>query len=188
MRETCRHALILTTAVVLVLIASGSAFADVSLTYQGETTDRTSYSGSNSSDELWDYVYDLSGFDPFLGPSHWAIFVSYQVDSGDIFDPTGWSGSWDSQITTGEYGSIFDTTDLIGQSAVVWENTDLFTHSETGFHYRNFYAPYPREWYGRGGINTGEGYEYTAAPEPTTLLLTSLGLAGLAAWRRRRTV
>ncbi len=188
MRGTCCHVLILTTAVVLLLIASGSAFADVSLTYQGETTDRTSYTGSDSSDELWDYVYDLSGFDAFQGPFYWAIFVSYEVDSGDIFDPTGWSGSWDSQIVTGEYSSAFNGTELIGRSAVVWESTDLFSHSETGFHYRNFYAPYPRGWAADVRDNTGDGLEYTAAPEPTTLLLTSLGLAGLAAWRRRRTV
>jgi len=188
MRGTLCHAPILTTAVVLLIIASGSAVADVSLTYQGETTDITSYTGSNSSDELWDYVYDLSGFDYLQGPFYWAIFVSYDVDSDDIFDPTGWSGSWDSQIVTDEYSGAFNGSKLIGRAAVVWQNTDLFSHSETGFHYRDYCAPFPRWWAADVRNNTGDGLEYTAAPEPTTLLLTSLGLAGLAAWRRRRTV
>jgi len=174
------------TVIVLLALAT-TAPADVTITYQGETADMTSYGGSNASDLQWDYVYDLGGWTMTEGPFYWGIYTSYQIESGDIFAPSGWSGVWDSSITSGDYGGAFAGTELEGRRGMVWTVENLFSNTRTGFHFRSTVGPYERWWAAGGGTNVGEGMEYTAAPEPTSLALTSLGIVGLAAWRRRRT-
>ncbi len=184
MRGSSRHAgPVAVTAIALVMIAT-SVLADVTITYQGETSDMTSYTGSNASDLKWDYVYDLGGWTSTEGPFYWGVFSS-QINSGDIFAPTGWSGVWDSNITSSDYGGAFAGTQLEGRQGIVWTVEDLFSNSRTGFHFRSTVGPFERWWAAGGGSNTGEGMVYTAAPEPTSLALTLLGIVGLAAWRRR---
>ncbi len=187
MRGSLRCAGAAVVTVIALLALATFALADVTITYQGETSDMTSYTGSNASDLKWDYVYDLGGWTMTEGPFYWGIYTSYQITGADIFAPTGWSGTWDSSITSGEYGGAFAGTELEGRQGLVWTVENLFSNSRTGFHFRSTVGPYERWWAAGGDGNTGEGFEYTAAPEPTSLALTSLGIVGLAAWWRRRT-
>lgn len=90
-------------------------------------------------------------------------------------------------ITGTEYGGAFAGTDLEGLEAVVWERSAPYP-TNTGFGFSSRNAPAIAFWTAPAGSgsNDGSGYTFSAAPEPGTMLLTSLGLLGIAAWRRRK--
>jgi hypothetical protein len=170
------------------------ATADITMSYAGETPIGSGHgnegiTGLNTGDDtLWDYVYNLEGFtntpsDPIV----WAIHVTYEPVNMTM--PTGWdSVVYDDEVTAGEYGTVGsgDFEELIGRSAVVWQKS-TFDVSWSGFSFQSILAPHAVRWETAGsGSNTGIGMEYSAAPEPGTILLTSLGLLGIGAWRRRR--
>ncbi len=192
MRHVTRRVPAVCVVSLVVLLPHAVAVADVDITYAGETTDMTTYSGSNADDDAWDYVYDMSvdgGWSMFYGPFHWGIYVPYEVADSRIYDPSGWSGSWDASIDDAEYGGYFDGTPLDSRPGIVWSWTSG-TPSLTGFHYQANTAPFHGDWVACGDDSghRGDGEEWTAAPEPATLLLTSVGLFGLSLWRRRTTV
>lgn len=128
MRRIVRYALGL-FVISAVLVTSGFAGAETTLNYSGETPTGSGYAndgidqynGSNYSDSLWDYVYDLSATTQNDGPFIWGIFVPYEPDH--IFDPAAddWTGAWDSQIVTGEYNGAFDASDLVNHPGMVWQ-------------------------------------------------------------------
>jgi len=185
------HAGVTAFTLCLLLSLSMAAPADISLTYSGETPvgsgdGNEGIDGLSSGDDtLWDYVYTLNGYSGAPSdPTAWAIYVPYGVET--IQSPSGWSGGWDSEITSGEYAFTADFDALIGRAAVVWEVESPGAGS-SGFGFQSRTAPSVVVWETAGSsFNSGSGYEYSAAPEPCTLALTSLGLLAIGAWRRRR--
>lgn len=176
-------------AIATLLLTPSFAVAQITLDYSGEISDVASYTGDNSSNDLWDYVYDLSKMNPRWGPKAWAIEVALRPDA--IFAPDYWMGTWDDEITFGEYDGYFDGTDLEGKPCVVWELTMVPPNpSATGpFHFQSGMEPALRLWVARGDRDkyNGTGIEWSASPEPASMLLTSLALVGVGYWRRKKT-
>jgi len=161
-----------------------AAYAD-QLVYVGETPAGgiASYKGANYSDALWDYVYNIDGWQ--YGPTHtvqWGIQVLVPISQSQIWSPPGWTGTY--------YASVPDTfqylTHLIGKQAVIWSITDTPT-TATGFHFQSGAPPVKLTYdLASGNKNLGTGLEYSASPEPGTLALGSLVMLGIAFARRRR--
>jgi len=157
----------------------------------GESTDITSYTGSNASSTLWDFVYNISGWATTGGHTDvWGIIAPPGTTANQpatLYVTSGWTGLWDSNVTTGEYAGTFNGTGMIGQAAFVWSWNGI-TDNASGFHFQSSGEPALHYYYGGTSMGTdmGGGYEYSV-PEPGTLLLTALGCLGLAAWRRRTT-
>jgi MYXO-CTERM domain-containing protein len=177
--------------IVLLVALSTVAVADVTLSYSGETptSGMSSYSGDNASGELWDYVYNISG-SQYSGPEGpepdiWAIYCPYEPSA--IYDEDGdWTSSWDNEIATGEYGGRLDGTALEGQPAVVWQYGEFNEPPLGTFHYQSEYEPQMASYVISDGPSySGSGSQWSASPEPASMLLTLFGVAGVAAWRRR---
>jgi hypothetical protein len=179
----------------IILLAMGMASAD--LVYQGETTDRTTYtpqfSGDSASDLLWDYSYQLTDWSGSQGdPDAFAIFTSYEVTNVWLSDDSNWDWTWDSEITGDEpnYGSALNGSwfDDKGKQALVFYLADIFPDSDPEFHFQTAVEPKVYHYTLGNGTSgpTVEDVEWTAAPEPTTMLLTSIGIIGLGALRRRQ--
>lgn len=147
------------------------------------------FSGDQSDDSLWDYAYELDGWMGLPGdPTTFAIYTSYEPFDAWVSD-SAWSWTWDDQITGFEpdYGTPLQNTWFAdnNERGMVFYLTAEPTVSDPVFHFTSFSSPYRTHFALANGSST-EGIEWSAAPEPTTLLLTSLGIAAIGIARRRR--
>ncbi len=174
--------------VALVCLTIGYAAAD-SLVYQGEAPvgsgypneGISSYTGSNASGTLWDYVYDISGWT--TGPSsvqQWGIEVLTPIASGKIWSPAEWTATYYPVVPSDMGG--FDT--LWGKMAVIWV-AGINAQVAEGFHFQSGLPPVKLAYDSDRSAFLGD--EWSASiPEPSTLLLASALLLSAGIARRRR--
>ncbi len=187
---------LLTVAISAVLLVAVLVPTCADLAYIGETpgTGMTTYApqfaGDVSSDALWDYAYQITGFSGGPGdPTTFAIYTRFPVTSAYLSDDTNWDWTWDAQIdgTEPDYGTPLQGTwfDDGEEQGIVFYQTGIFPGANPIFHFQSHISPALANYALVNG-SAEEGLEWSAAPEPTTLLLTSLGIVGIGAWRRRR--
>ena len=187
---------LLTAAIVALVLVAFAVPSCADLTYIGETpgSGMASYTpqfgGDVSSDELWDYAYQITGFSGGPGdPTTFAIYTRFEVESAYLSDSANWGWTWDAQIDGSEpdYGTPLQGTwfDDGEEQGLVFYLTGFMPGANPIFHFQSKISPALAN-YALANGSTVEGLEWSAAPEPATLLLTSLGIVGLGAWRRRR--
>ena len=191
MTVSTRAIALVVLSLALAVVSLPSVYAADVLGYVGETTSMTSYQGSLYSDTMWDYVYNIDGWNPAgRGTWVWGIQVAAPVDvQTDVFSPAGWLGHYSSVL-----GGVPELSALNGQQVVWWEYLGE-GGSGSGFHFRSTLGPAVLMYQGGptnntthiGNAQTGVGYDLSAAsvPEPATLSLASLCLIG-GGWARRR--
>lgn len=187
---------VLTIVLCFAILTAAIGAASADLLYIGETpgTGMASYSsqftGDTASDTLWDYAYKITDFSGGPGdPTTLAVYARFPIENAWLSDDANWDWTWDSSIdgTEPDYGTSLTGTwfEEGNQQGVVFYLTGIFPASDPIFHFQSNISP-ALAHYALVNGSADEGVEWSAAPEPTTLLLTSIGVVGLGLLRRRR--
>lgn len=171
-------AILLTAALLYMPIV---ALADT-LNYSGETPD-TGYetAGTDRSDSYWDYVYSISDWSG-MDTLRWAIVC-----------PVEPVANWQSALWTYEYYSEADggipdlpsLEDVVGQPGIVW-NKETGAQDANYFHFQTELRDSPVKQPYDGAASWTDLTEYSASPEPASMVLSALALGAVILRRRRR--
>lgn len=175
------------TILIAVAILSLAAIASAdTLNYSGETTDMTSYTGINADSigpggetvYLWDYVYSISNWTGFERALTWGIVCP--IEPENIWQTGGWTSQWYSEIDASTWGTKL--AELDGQPGIIWDSDGATAADYFHFQTTEGYSPVLQTYDGDGW--SGET-EYSANPEPGSLILSGL-VIGFVLYRRRR--
>ncbi|MEI6501188.1 MAG: PEP-CTERM sorting domain-containing protein [Armatimonadota bacterium] len=151
---------------------------------------------------LWDYTYHIEEWIP---NNHvWALVCPDNpglLEANSWSGPAGeWSGQWYANIPAvglgnpqGVLGSVNDL-EVVGQPGIVWTLSGITFNDNANANYFHFQSAAAPTFQHYDGDTSWEARTIVApskleseTPEPCSLVLMSLVMAGGSFWRRRRT-